>query len=188
MRDFGPAIVIGLTLALGACAGQPSADYTATSQTIRAAQDTLDNALPKLRADVAACKMDQLRFSLESELGRAAGDVNYAEKTESMSPEDKERSLNSAAQAVVDVRAGVERCRHEMADLDRRLAAITKRCKTPTRIGMTEGQVEASCWGLPDHVNRTETAHHVSEQWVYPALGYLYFDNGRLEAIQQLGQ
>jgi len=32
-------------------------------------------------------------------------------------------------------------------------------------------------------VNRTVTAGHVREQWVYP-VGYLYFDNGILTAIQ----
>ena len=40
-------------------------------------------------------------------------------------------------------------------------------------------------WGFPDHINTTETAHGTREQWMYADLGYLYFENGRLVAIQR---
>jgi hypothetical protein len=45
-------------------------------------------------------------------------------------------------------------------------------------------------WCFPDKKNTTETAGHVREQWVYQNprdlnRGYLYFDNGRLTAIQE---
>jgi hypothetical protein len=69
-------------------------------------------------------------------------------------------------------------------DLDRRYAEIHERCKRPTRIGMRAVQVVNSCWGSPDHINRTETLGHVREQWVYPALGYLYLDDGVVVAMQ----
>jgi hypothetical protein len=39
-------------------------------------------------------------------------------------------------------------------------------------------------WGKPTSVRRTTTKHGVSEQWVYPGQQYLYFDDGRLCAIQ----
>lgn len=51
------------------------------------------------------------------------------------------------------------------------------------QIGMSAEDVRASSWGKPGKVNRTTTVHGTSEQWVYPG-GYLYFQNGRLTAIQ----
>jgi hypothetical protein len=41
-----------------------------------------------------------------------------------------------------------------------------------------------TAWGKPDHVNRTVTASGVREQWVYPGYEYLYFEDGRLVAIE----
>lgn len=38
-------------------------------------------------------------------------------------------------------------------------------------------------WGEPEDINETTTAGNKSEQWVYPD-NYLYFDNGKLTAIQ----
>lgn len=52
------------------------------------------------------------------------------------------------------------------------------------RIGNSE--IEAiHAWCYPDHRNTTETAHGTREQWVYPDRGYLYFEDGRLVAIQR---
>ncbi len=55
------------------------------------------------------------------------------------------------------------------------------------RIGFDTEQVLAS-WGRPSDVNRTTTAHSVSEQWAYEIGAakntYLYFDDGVLTAIQ----
>jgi len=64
-------------------------------------------------------------------------------------------------------------------------------------IGMTGDDVSRSRWGLPNHINTTETATGVTAQWVYDdgpfcreagdssKRGYLYFRNGRLVAIQR---
>ena len=53
------------------------------------------------------------------------------------------------------------------------------------KIGMTpEDVIERSNWGRPQKKNRTTTARGVSEQWVYGNGNYLYFENGRLTAIQ----
>jgi hypothetical protein len=72
--------------------------------------------------------------------------------------------------------------------------------KQPARIGMTEDDVLKSQWGQPWSHNTTETAAGTREQSVYENgphctadglpnpygnLGYLYFDNGRLVAIQR---
>jgi hypothetical protein len=66
----------------------------------------------------------------------------------------------------------------------------------PIAIGMTEQEVPASKWGKPNSVNTTETANRERSQWVYETgpfcheggksrRSYLYFDNGRLVAIQK---
>jgi hypothetical protein len=61
-------------------------------------------------------------------------------------------------------------------------ADAAKRRKEGVSIGMTQEDVLASMWGRPQRVNRTTTEYSTTEQWVYPG-GYLYFRNGRLEAI-----
>lgn len=53
------------------------------------------------------------------------------------------------------------------------------------RIGMTMDDVVAHGWGKPIQVNRTTTAAHSTEQWVYPGYqSYLYFTDGVLTAVQ----
>ncbi|MGE4240198.1 hypothetical protein [Ramlibacter sp.] len=50
---------------------------------------------------------------------------------------------------------------------------------------MTKTQVvNDTAWGEPGSVNRTRTAAGVREQWVYGLKRFMYFDNGRLVAIQ----
>jgi hypothetical protein len=62
-----------------------------------------------------------------------------------------------------------------------------KTCIKPSaRIGMTSTQVrDETEWGRPEKINKTITARGVREQWVYWSGEYLYFDNGKLTAIQQ---
>jgi hypothetical protein len=53
------------------------------------------------------------------------------------------------------------------------------------RIGMTQQDVlERSNWGPPQSRRRTTTAEGVREQWIYEGSNYLYFENGKLVAIQ----
>ena len=49
-------------------------------------------------------------------------------------------------------------------------------------LGMTKQQAKMS-WGEPRDINTTIGSFGTHEQWVYEG-GYLYFDNGRLSAIQ----
>ncbi len=51
-------------------------------------------------------------------------------------------------------------------------------------VGMSNSDAVGSSWGHPSKINRTTTAAGVSEQWVYDEVGYLYFKNGKLTAIQ----
>jgi hypothetical protein len=67
-----------------------------------------------------------------------------------------------------------------------KVAADCKRRGDP-RIGMTATQVEATCWGKPDHVNRTQTAAGISDQYVYGDSRYVYLQNGIVTSIQASG-
>lgn len=61
-------------------------------------------------------------------------------------------------------------------------AAECKRRGDP-RIGMTAKQVEATCWGMPDHINTRKTAKGVREQFVYPNNRYVDLHNGIVTSI-----
>jgi hypothetical protein len=63
----------------------------------------------------------------------------------------------------------------------RRIAAEKRR--QGVSVGMSQDDVAASSWGRPKQINRTTTARGTEEQWVYDG-GYLYFENGRLTAVQ----
>lgn len=51
-------------------------------------------------------------------------------------------------------------------------------------IGMTKNEVLESTWGEPDDVNIDEYEWGTEEQWVYDGKGYIYFENGIVDAIQ----
>ncbi len=72
------------------------------------------------------------------------------------------------------------------ADVAAQNKAASELAKKPNaRIGMYARQVrEATNWGEPISVNRTKSAGHVQEQWVYGEGEYLYFVDGRLKTIQ----
>lgn len=50
-------------------------------------------------------------------------------------------------------------------------------------LGMNGEQVSMS-WGPPERINQTITVSGKSEQWVYSRPSYVYFENGRVTAIQ----
>ena len=51
------------------------------------------------------------------------------------------------------------------------------------RIGMSKDACKLS-WGEPDDINTSRGRWGVHEQWVYPRNRYVYFENGKLSAIQ----
>ena len=74
-----------------------------------------------------------------------------------------------------------QRIKEARAAADRAVQAA----KPGVRIGMTEQEViDQSSWGRPLGRNRTTTASGTREQWIYGGRNYLYFENGRLTAIQ----
>ena len=78
----------------------------------------------------------------------------------------------------------------DLAVTDKDPAVVAAECKRrgDPRIGMTVGQVIATCWGKPENVNRTETGRHVHDQYVYNSGNrYLYFEDGVLTSMQTSG-
>jgi hypothetical protein len=59
-------------------------------------------------------------------------------------------------------------------------------CTQGLRIGMSEADVLASCWGKPRSRRRTGVEGLMRDQWSYGDGRYLYFDNGRLLAIEDV--
>jgi hypothetical protein len=52
-------------------------------------------------------------------------------------------------------------------------------------IGMTTDEVKNSTWGSPEKINKTTMSNGTSEQWVYSIDKYIYFENGKVSAIQE---
>ncbi len=96
----------------------------------------------------------------------------------------------AAAQAVAEAKEKEQNEQKVLAEAEvrrekaRLAAAKDAKRRGGVHIGMSAKQVRASNWGAPYSVNRTTTATGVSEQWVYGGNSYLYFQNGRLTAIQ----
>jgi hypothetical protein len=55
------------------------------------------------------------------------------------------------------------------------------------RVGMTRNQVEATCWGKPDHVDRRETARGITERYVYGKSRFVLLHNGIVTSVQISG-
>lgn len=72
-----------------------------------------------------------------------------------------------------------------LAAIAAREAESARKAKLPgVRLGMSKKTVMTKTnWGEPERINRTITSAGVREQWVYGG-AYLYFENGKLVAIQ----
>jgi hypothetical protein len=109
-------------------------------------------------------------------------------------PEPAREGALSAYEAAEEAR--VASLKQQLEALESRLAeseALSKAeraCKRrgyekgTARIGMTKKDNLECGWGHPRDVNRTITARTTREQWVYGGGEYLYFESGRLVAIQ----
>ena len=85
--------------------------------------------------------------------------------------------------------AAIEQITTAMVALGQICKSERDNCGTgPARLGMSTKEAIHTSWCFPNKTNTTETAGHMREQWVYPGRGYLYFDNGRLTAIQNEAQ
>lgn len=88
----------------------------------------------------------------------------------------------------LDYDAGSESESSHKYRLERAAAEKTAKADCARRggvsIGMTQGQVYASCWGNPQRINRTLTSGADHEQLVYPGYNYVYLRNGVVTSIQ----
>jgi hypothetical protein len=57
--------------------------------------------------------------------------------------------------------------------------------KKPPSIGMSAIEARWSTWGSPRSIRKTTTIYGITEQWVYKDNRFLYFRNGKLEAISE---
>ena len=143
--------------------------------------DLLDDTLPQ-RLDLDGCDISAFRSATDN-LHQYADTAAAAAAA----------TIREAKQAALETKRRLERERIE----NRRAmaqAACVKRSGPGFRecvsaivagrviLGMTASEAVAS-WGGPKTVNRTETIHGVTEQWVYRTK-YLYFDDGVLLSIQ----
>jgi hypothetical protein len=89
-----------------------------------------------------------------------------------------------------DGRAGYAGCfllMSQTTDVDPVVAAADCKRRGNPRIGMTAKQVEASCWGKPEHVNRRQTAQATTDQYVYGDGRSVHLRNGIVTSIQMSG-
>ncbi len=123
------------------------------------------------KATVAAREPD--RYWTQSEINSAREDADR-----DISEAEKACLAEDAANALVT----------RMAEKGKAAAAAEKLrvSKLPgVRIGMsTKTVIEKTSWGKPQEINTTTTKNGTHEQWVYGYRSYLYFENGKLTAIQ----
>lgn len=100
----------------------------------------------------------------------------------------------SAYEAKVEAEriARAEESKAKKEEYDKRVADLTKRFGAADAKDILAGYVKIGwdkercieAWGYPDKINKDTGAWGVHEQWVYRSGSYLYFDNGKLSAIQ----
>ncbi len=129
--------------------------------------------IPQWEGASAQCTDDFDRILLNADVERVRSYVDLARKSGDLA--DWVGMLGRAELSFV----------HDFGKCKEKMAKMTRCQRMPTRIGLTAAQARTSCWGEPEYINRTQTASHVREQWVYPGVGYLYFDNGILTTIQE---
>ena len=61
----------------------------------------------------------------------------------------------------------------------------TKEKKPIPEIGMTPSEVKKTKWGYPDKINKNTYSWGTTEQWVYKTRGYVYFRNGKVDAVSE---
>ena len=63
------------------------------------------------------------------------------------------------------------------------MTAAECRRRGDPHIGMSAKQVEATCWGKPDHVNTTERQSGLYQQYVYGDDKFVYLRNGVVTSV-----
>ena len=58
-------------------------------------------------------------------------------------------------------------------------------CAGSPRVGMSEKEALSTCWGRPKYRQEIGVEGLMRDEWVYGEGRYLYFDNGKVLAIQE---
>jgi hypothetical protein len=58
-------------------------------------------------------------------------------------------------------------------------------CTGSPRVGMSEQQALATCWGRPKYRQRVGVPGLMRDEWIYGEGRYLFFDDGKILAIQE---
>jgi hypothetical protein len=58
-------------------------------------------------------------------------------------------------------------------------------CTGSPRVGMSEKEALSTCWGRPKYRQRVGVEGLMRDEWVYGEGRYLFFDNGKILAIQE---
>jgi hypothetical protein len=70
-----------------------------------------------------------------------------------------------------------------VTETDPAVAAAECKRRGEPRLGMNVKQLEATCWGKPDHVNRRQTAKGIRDQFIYNGNRYVDLHNGIVTSI-----
>lgn len=97
---------------------------------------------------------------------------------------EKEKIEYDEKQAEIKLNEEKEKKRHEL-DIKKKYGSYYGKLilQNKVSIGMSKEMVKES-WGIPEDINRTITENCTYEQWDYGNGNYLYFENGKLTAIQ----
>jgi hypothetical protein len=72
----------------------------------------------------------------------------------------------------------------DVTDVNPTVAAADCKRRGDPHVGMKAAQVEATCWGKPNHINRKESSHGIHEQYVYGDGRLVYLHDGVVTEVQ----
>lgn len=189
IRALGGPAALAIAVALSGCAGGPSPTQ-AGALAQRFAQEKA-----KYEANVGKNFWVQMDVRLCQKPIASSPDCTIISSPTRLTLDRIDEGVVEAGDAYCHVtlddgRAGYVGCFVLMAqttDIDPAVAAAECKRRGNPRVGMTAKQVEASCWGKPDHVNRRQTARATTDQYVYGDGRYVHLRNGIVTSIQASG-
>lgn len=165
-------------------AGQAAIARSRNAETANRKAEAFKNDRDKIMANVRSLMASKNWNAASLELSRwrefrdpELGDLETAVDREKMKIWRAEEAKRLKVEAAERLKAEKERRIVDSAD-----RAARKR--QGVSVGMTQEEVLMSNWGRPQSVNRSTYSFGTHEQWVYRGANYLYFENGKLVAIQ----
>jgi hypothetical protein len=174
-------LIFGLLNLAGGCGGPTAADNITTAQ-----RSSFEDLLARAENESKSCPEFDWAAKLKTETRHARNQISRLPDSWELSDLNT-HNLGVTAKLIATYIDSCSRAAKNFSE-------FRSRCHGEAVIGMAAEQVRRTLWCEPTHVNRTITAGHYQEQWVYipsepirgftqPA-GYLYFTDGILTAIQ----